>query len=57
MSRGPGAKGAARESKKKESEEKKRKTKSKEKEEKKRENETFQILGRGPRPIYPHESK
>ena len=31
--------------------------KKQEKEEKKRENETFQIPGRGPNLIYPHESK
>ena len=57
MSRGPGAKGAPKErhkqKRKKENEEKE----IKEKEEKKRDNETFQIPGRGPHPIYPHESK
>ena len=53
MSRGPGAKGALEREGKKENEEKKKK----ETEEKKRENEIFQIPGRGPHPIYPHESK
>ena len=67
MSRGPGVKRAPRERDKKESEEKKRKKREKRKEEKKRKkkrnkqkkrgNETFQISGRGPQTIYPHESK
>ena len=64
MSRGPGAKGALereREREKKKEKEKKmknRKEKKKKKNKKrKRENETFQISGRGPHPIYPHEFK
>ena len=44
-----------RERKKKDNEELKKERK--EKEEETRENETFQIPGRGPHPIYPHESK
>ena len=51
MSRGPEGKGAP------ERDKKMKNRKQKEKEEKKRKNETFQIHGRGPHPIYPHEFK
>ena len=54
MSRGPRAEGAPERDKR---QKKKIIEKKKEKEEKKRENEIFQIPGRGPNLIYPHESK
>ena len=61
MSRGPGAKGAPDREGKKKMKNRKEKTgesgKEKKKEEMKKQNETFQIPGPGPHPIYPHESK